>query len=163
MNPVQTCGLHSSFLTSMHSRNCICLFYENVGWVEHALRAAPSLRKVTVDIGHRRARWQNPHRCLREISVACSAALTILLRSHSDLNILHAGVKDTMSLTDLNSSVCPLFWSSCNATLAWAVSPLHSMVFQKQQLCCRSFGACDATGLSRFSAFACAITTMRTL
>ena len=78
--------------------------YENVDWVENALRAAPTLRKVTVDFGVSENQHYS-HSCLRNIMVACSAALTIRFRHKHLIDILCAGLEDATSLTDLTLSL----------------------------------------------------------
>ena len=74
--------------------------YDIGDWVVHALRAAPLLQKVMVDLGPA-WRSRDSHKGLRDIMIACSAALTIQLGAMSDLDHVFAALEDAKSLTDL--------------------------------------------------------------
>ena len=83
-------------------------FYINVDWVEHALRAAPSLRSVTLDLSgstFQQHSQQHSHRWLRESMVESSAALTIRFWRNDDIDVVCAGLEDATSLTDLTLSL----------------------------------------------------------
>ena len=71
--------------------------------VGHALRAAPSLRQVTVDLVWLGPR-QNCHRFLLDIIGSCSAAFTIRSCKKSHVPILCAGLEASATLTDLTLS-----------------------------------------------------------
>ena len=73
-------------------------------WVEHALRAAPSLRKVTLNLRGSTFQ-QHSHISLREVMIACSAALAILFCRKEHISFLCAGLKDATSLKDLTLSL----------------------------------------------------------
>ena len=77
--------------------------YDNVEWVEHALRAAPLLRKVTVGFCWQ-ASLKFPHRRLLDIMGSCSAALIIRSCSKACVHVLCAGLEGSVSLTDFTIS-----------------------------------------------------------
>ena len=94
--PAQVTQLIGSFhaLTEMHVDR-------NVEWVADALRAAPSLRQMTLNYPFCKA----SHPGIREIMIECSAALTITGCGEDVIAMVCAGLEATTSLTDHSLSL----------------------------------------------------------
>ena len=148
------------FLESIETMRCVLFsrlhvlkelelqIYDNVEWVEHALRAAPSLRKVTVGICRQNSR---------------SAAFTIRSCSKCCVHVLCAGLEGSTSFTDFTISQSNRYYDKTDtAAILESLQRNSSLVrfaldvtlstatAQRKAEIVLAFGACDATRASRF-------------
>jgi len=107
----------------------------DVEWVVDALRAAPSLRQLTLHYPSCRA----SHPGIREIMIECSAALTRTGCGEDVIATVCAGLEDTTSLTDLTLSLV-------DGSPASAVSAVHESV-QRNSTLVRFVGYFNNDGL----------------